>query len=59
MAASVLVIHPGAQAEQAAVGVALNWPATHGVHVVAPVAELVFVTEPGTHSIHRVCPATP
>ena len=43
---------PAWQSPQASTDAAEYWPAAHAVHVVAPVSEPVFVTEPAPHSAH-------
>ena len=43
---------PAWQSLQASTDDAEDCPAAHAVHVVAPPADPVFVTEPASHSIH-------
>ena len=43
---------PARQSLQASTDNAVYCPAAHAVHVVAPSAEPVFVTEPAAHSVH-------
>ena len=51
-AAKVFVIDPGAHTAQAAEDMPLNWPATHAVHVVAP-----LLTTPVPTPISAIDPA--
>jgi hypothetical protein len=55
---------PGTHWAHATVATALDWPAGHAVHAVAPVLLSAFVIEPAVHTIHALwlvvglyCPA--